>query len=78
MMPAVVHHRTPSGWILAALIGLGVLYVAWRTGRLGKLRGVVAGVPRLRNELRALKIRPLTLLPLMVLVIVVVVLLVTR
>jgi small-conductance mechanosensitive channel len=71
------HHRAPGGVLLAVLILLAILYVAWRTGR---LRGLwsLARSRSLRNELRDHRISPLSLLPLAVLVIVLVVLLIAH
>ncbi|MGH7211365.1 MAG: hypothetical protein ACREF1_07890 [Acetobacteraceae bacterium] len=70
ILPAVVeHHRTPTGPLLVVVIVLALLYVAWRTGRLRRLRGL-SGAARLRSELTGLRIRPLAFLPLTVLVIV--------
>jgi cytochrome c biogenesis protein CcmG/thiol:disulfide interchange protein DsbE len=71
------HHKTPTGWFLALIIFLAVLYVGWRTGRLGKVRGAVR-VRLLRNELRDVRIRPVALLPSLLLVVVLVALLLNQ
>jgi cytochrome c biogenesis protein CcmG/thiol:disulfide interchange protein DsbE len=68
------HHHTPTGWFLAILIALALLYVAWRMGRLGKLRSLT-GVLRLRGELKGVRVRPVALLPTALLLVVVVALL---
>ncbi len=70
-------HQTPTGWLLAFLILLAVLYVAWRSGHLGRLRGA-AGSLRLRGELRGVRIRPTALVPTALLLIVIAVLVITR
>ena len=71
---AAIHHTAPTGWFLAFVVLLALLYVAWRTGRLRHLRSSAAAW-RLRGEFRGLRVRPAALLPTVVLVIVVVVLL---
>ena len=68
-------HHTPTGWYLVVLIVIGLLYVAWRAGRLGKLRGV-GGRMGLRRELKGVRISPIALVPTLLLAIVVVVLLI--
>lgn len=69
------HHRPPGLALIFILIALGVLYVAWRTRWLGRLRTLL-GVSRMRRELQGYRISPVSLIPLAVLVIVVVVLVV--
>jgi cytochrome oxidase Cu insertion factor (SCO1/SenC/PrrC family)/thiol-disulfide isomerase/thioredoxin len=71
------HHHTPTGWFLALLIALALLYLAWRMGRLGKLRSL-AGVLRLRGELKGVRVRPVALLPTALLAVVVVALLINH
>lgn len=71
------HHHTPTGWFLAILIALALLYVAWRMGRLAKLRSL-AGVLRLRGELKGVRVRPVALLPTALLLVVVVALLINH
>ena len=70
-------HQTPTGWFLAILIVLALLYVGWRTGRLGKLRSGFAGL-RLRSELKGIRIRPIALVPTALLVIVIILLVVNH
>ncbi|HET9094996.1 MAG TPA: hypothetical protein VFN36_07900 [Solirubrobacteraceae bacterium] len=67
------HHHPPSGPLLVAVIALAVLYVAARTGRLGRLRTGWRAA-RVRQEMRGVRVSPLGLVPLAVLVVVVVVL----
>jgi hypothetical protein len=70
----MTHHRgATSGWLIALLVVLGLLYVGWRSGA---LRRIGADVGRMRpgRELRGLRIRPITLLPSLALLIVVLVL----
>lgn len=74
---ALQHHQTPGLGLILVLIVLGLLYVAWRTRRLGRLR-TLFGVARMRRELHDERISPVSFLPLAVLVIVVVVLLIAR
>ncbi len=62
-------HKLPSGVLLAVILGLLLLYVAWRTGRLRGLR-----VRRL-DMLRGARPSPLALLPTVLLVLVIAVLL---
>ncbi len=70
-----IHHRGATGWFLALLIVVGLLYLAWRSGALGRW-WAHAGRMRLRGELKGIRIRPVTLLPSLVLLIVVVLLLI--
>ncbi len=70
-------HRAPTGWPLVLPIAVAVLYFAWRTKRLGKLRTAARGL-MLRNELRGIRISPLALVPTALLLIVIVVLVITR
>jgi len=70
-------HKTAAALFLALLIVLALLYVGWRTGRLGKLRSAV-GVMRLRGELRGVRVRPIALLPTALLLVVVVALLINH
>ncbi len=72
---STTHHRGATGWFLVLLIFVGVLYVAWRSGALGRLGGDL-GRMRLRGELRGVRLRPLALVPSLLLLIVVVVLLI--
>jgi ABC-type branched-subunit amino acid transport system permease subunit len=76
-LAAAAGHQTPTGWFLALLIVLAVLYVALRTGRLGKLRTAVRDL-RLRSEFRGIRIRPVALVPTVLLVIVVALLLIAH
>jgi hypothetical protein len=71
------HHHRPSGLLLFVLIVIAILYVAWRTGNLGRLR-LGGRATRLRADLRDQRISPFTLMPLALLVIVVIVLLVAH
>jgi cytochrome oxidase Cu insertion factor (SCO1/SenC/PrrC family)/thiol-disulfide isomerase/thioredoxin len=71
------HHKTPTGWFLALLILLLLVYIGWRSGRLRKLRGVV-GEMRLLGEMRGVRIRPVALLPTALLVVVVVALVISQ
>ncbi|HEX3616144.1 MAG TPA: redoxin domain-containing protein [Solirubrobacteraceae bacterium] len=71
------HHRTRSAWFVLLVILLVLLYVGWRRGRLGKLRAATR-VMRLRNELRGVRVRLVTLLPTVLLAIVVVALLLNQ
>lgn len=71
------HHRAPSGWLLLVIVLLVLLYVAFRTGRLGKLSNALRD-GRVRGPKRRLQVSPLALLPTAVLVIVIVVLLLTH
>jgi hypothetical protein len=71
------HHKTPTGWLLVLVIALALLYLAVRTGRLGKLRGLVRGL-RARGELRGVRVGPAALVPTALLLIVVAVLLITH
>jgi cytochrome oxidase Cu insertion factor (SCO1/SenC/PrrC family)/thiol-disulfide isomerase/thioredoxin len=71
------HHQTPTGWLLALLILLLLVYVGWRSGRLRKLRGAV-GAMKLRREHRGVKVRPVALLPTALLVVVVVALVISQ
>lgn len=81
LIPAAVghisHHQVPKGPLLAVLVVLALLYVAWRAGRLRVLRSrpTAAGV---RGGLRDLNLRLTALLPTLVLVIVIVVLLIAH
>jgi cytochrome oxidase Cu insertion factor (SCO1/SenC/PrrC family)/thiol-disulfide isomerase/thioredoxin len=75
--PTTSGHQTPTAWFLVLVILLALLYVGWRTGRLGKLRSGL-GVMRLRNELRGVRVRPVALLPTALLVVVVVALLLNQ
>ena len=70
-------HQTPTGWFLALLVVLALLYVAFRTGRLKKLWRAV-GRQRMRGELRGLRIRPIALLPMVLLMIVVIALVINH
>jgi hypothetical protein len=70
-------HRAPTGWLLAVGIVVALLYFAWRTKRLGKLRSAVAGL-RLRSELRGIRISPLALVPTALLLVVIAILLISR
>jgi hypothetical protein len=75
-------HTTPTGWFLAVMLLLVVLYVLWRSGRLRKLLGAV-GERRAAGSRRGLlpegvHVRPIALLPLAILVIVVAALLVNH
>ena len=54
--------HTPTGWFLALLILLPLLYVAWRSGRLGKLWARVASM-RPPGQLKGSRIMPFALLP---------------
>lgn len=67
---AAKHHGAPTGWFLVMLIVIAILYVGWRAGRFGKLRGVVGGL-RLRGRLKGVRLRPIALLPTALLLIVV-------
>jgi hypothetical protein len=80
MTPAVLaeHHRNPSGWLLAVLIVLVIVYFGWRRSRGRSSQSLSDRLTRLRAELSDLRIGPLTLLPLALLVIVVVILLVAH
>ncbi len=69
------HHQMPTGWFLALLAILLLLYVGWRSGRLRQLLGA-ARATRPRGERRGIRVRPGALLPLALLVIVVVALLI--
>jgi hypothetical protein len=71
---STTHHRGATGWFLALLIVVGMLYVAWRSGALGRW-WAGAGRMRLRGELKGIRIRPAALIPSLVLLIVVVLLL---
>lgn len=71
------HHHSPSGPELAVLIVIAILYVGWRTGRLGRLRAG-ARASRLRGDLREQRLSPFSFVPLALLVIVVVVLLIAH
>jgi hypothetical protein len=70
-------HQAPTGWLLVILIVLGLLYLGWRTGRLGKLRSAAGGL-RLRGELKGIRISPLALVPTALLLIAIALLLITR
>ncbi len=72
---AAIHHRGQAGWLLALVVLLVLLYVGWRTGRLGRLRSS-AEAWRVRGELKGVRLRPVALLPTVLLVIVVLVLLI--
>lgn len=71
------HHTAPTGWFLALLILLALIYIAWRTGRLRNVRSSI-GRLRLRGELRGVRIRPMALLPLALLLIVIAVLVINH
>ncbi len=72
---STTHHRGATGWFLVLLIVLGILYVGWRSGTLGRL-GADLGRMRLRGELRGVRIRPIALLPSLLLLIVLAILLI--
>lgn len=74
---ALRHHQIPSGPVLAVLIVIAILYVGWRTGRLGRLRAG-ARASRLISDLRGQRLSPFSFVPLALLVIVVVVLLIAH
>lgn len=64
------HHHAPTGALLVVLIVLALLYVALRTGRLGRLRGLSwARMPR--RDASGPGVSPFALVPLLILVIVV-------
>jgi uncharacterized membrane protein YidH (DUF202 family) len=64
------HHHAPTGVLLVVLIMLALLYVALRTGRLGRLRGLSrARMPRI--DPRRLGVSRFALVPLVILAIVV-------
>lgn len=67
------HHRLPTGGLLVVLVLLALLYLGWRTGRLGGLRRYLharrAGGGGLWPE--GVRIGPLALLPTALLLIVV-------
>ena len=69
----VRHHQAPGIVLVMVIVVLGLLYVAWRTGRLRGRRPLL-GVSRAREELKETRISPFTLVPLALLVIVVIVL----
>jgi hypothetical protein len=71
------HHHTPSGLLLFVLIVIAIVYVAWRTGNLGRLR-IGGRATRLRADLRDQRISPFTLMPLVLLVILIIVLLIAH
>jgi cytochrome oxidase Cu insertion factor (SCO1/SenC/PrrC family)/thiol-disulfide isomerase/thioredoxin len=73
----VTHHKNPTGWFLAALILLALLYVGWRSGAIRKLLAAV-GRARLRGELKGVRIRPIALLPTLLLLIIVVALVINH
>ncbi len=70
-------HHAPTGWLLALLALLGLLYVAWRSGRLGKLWAGV-GRTRLRGGLSGVGVRSAVLLPVALVGVVVAALLVNQ
>jgi len=74
---AAATHYAQTAVFVAVVILLALLYVGWRTGRLGKLRGAAARL-RLRNEMKDVRIRPVTLLPLALLLIVIVLVLISQ
>jgi hypothetical protein len=80
ILGAVGHHSAPGGLLLAVLIVLAILYVGWRTGRLGRAWSA-ARARRLSGRgggLAGVRVRPLALLPTLLLILVVVLLLITR
>lgn len=77
---AVTRHQTPSGFLLAAVVLLLLLYIGWRSGRLRSVRNAVRAL-RLGHRNRALegiRLRPAALLPTVLLAIVIVLLLLTQ
>jgi hypothetical protein len=75
---AITHaHRSPGGLLLIVIVALALLYIAWRNGRLGNLRGTLRTLG-LRRELQEHRISPFSLVPLGVLLIVVVVLVIAH
>ena len=74
-MIAATQHRSPTGLFLAILVAVGILYLGWRSGRLGGLRAAVARRrwtgqrPRLLPA--GVRIRPTALLPTLALIAVV-------
>jgi hypothetical protein len=78
------HHATRSGWFLAVVVLLVVLYILWRSGRLRRLldairesRGAGAGSGRgLLPE--GVHVRPVALLPLALLLIVIAVIVISH
>ena len=81
LIPAAVghisRHQVPRGPLLAVLVVLALLYVAWRAGRL-RMLGSKTTAARVRGGLRDLNVRPTALVPTLVLVIVIVVLLIAH
>ncbi len=67
--------RGATGWFLALLIVVGLVYVAWRSGALARWW---AGARRMRarGELKGVRVRPAALIPGLLLLIVVVLLLI--
>ena len=68
-------HQTPTGWFLALLILLVLLYVAMRRGMLRRAWNA-AGAWRARGALRGVRVRPVALVPTVLLLIVIAVLLI--
>ena len=82
LLAATVHKHHTTGWFLAAMVLLVLLYVLWRSGRLRKLIDAI-GERRMAGPRRGLlpagvHVRPVALLPLALLLIVVAVLLVAH
>ncbi len=71
-------HAAPSGWFLVLLVVLGLLYVAWRSGRLRNIRWPFAGGAAREWWWTGVRLRPAAFVPSILLLIALAVLALTR